>query len=328
MNVGSSCLPRRIMESVKESYGFKVAVPHGISGHEMNLVSQSENERVIQNILEMLNTEHGINMASGSVIVDINGAHSTCQIFGNCPLITLTLSPNNMEDIPLKTGLEITEYVKKYYEYAAVIDGHNCISEVTVLPKKDLDALKESAFRALDVAVKDIKKPMKLGVAEIDLNEYGPKHGVGFGGGIIQVFEVGSKKSAYITFDANNMIKGLREKILEASLKMGITETEVMTTDTHEVNGVVPAKLGYYPLGEKIDLKSFFLKIKSSIRKAFENLEEVKVFHQHRSIKVNVFGLRLFKELTIVGYKIIGIILSSLLPILAVSIFIFITLFI
>lgn len=328
LNVGSSRLPKKIMDSVKEDLGVAVAVPHGVSGHEMNLVSQLENEKVVHNILDMLNAKGHSNTASILSSVRYKAAHSTCQIFGSCPLITLTLSPNDMEDIPLQTGFEIQEYIRRYYNYAAVIDTHNCISKITVLNEKDLNSLKESVFKALGKAVEQVKNPLKLGVAEIVFDEYGPEQGIGSGGGIVQIFEVASQKSAYITFDANNMLKGLRDRILKVAADVGISETEVMTTDTHEVNGLVPAKLGYHPLGEKVDVNNLLEKTRSSIEKAVNDLEDVDIFHNHRRIKVKVLGLKLFKELTSLGYKMARIIALSLFPILAGSIFIFFTLFI
>ncbi|MEM3072252.1 MAG: DUF2070 family protein [Candidatus Bathyarchaeia archaeon] len=323
LNVGSSSLPKKIMEAVKARFKIPAAVPHGVSGHEMNLVSQKENEKVIQNVLEMLNSKKCFKESTPPVSITHEGASSTCQIFGKCPFITLTLSPKTMEDIPLETGAEIQRHVRRYFKYAAVVDAHNCISQVTVLSQDDLNALKESAFQALKKAVNQNKHRFKLGVAEIELNEYGPDLGVGSGGGIVQMFEVGSLRSVYITFDANNMSKDLREKMLSIANKLGAHEAEVMTTDTHEVNGRVPAKLGYYPLGEKVDVSTLVRKVKSSLEKAEDNLEEVKVFHEHRRIKVKVLGLKLFKDLTGIGYKMARLIASSLIPILGASILAF-----
>jgi len=323
LNVGSSSLPKKIMDAVKVRFNIPAAVPHGVSGHEMNLASQGENEKVIQNVLEMLNGEKCLKKSTPPVSITHEGASSTCQIFGKCPFITLTLSPRTMEDIPLETGDEIQRYVKRHFKYAAVVDAHNCISQVTVLSQDELKALKESAYQALNKAINQNKHRVKLGVAEIDLEEYGPNLGVGSGGGIVQMFEVGPHRSVYITFDANNMAKDLREKMLSLAHELGVSEAEVMTTDTHEVNGRVPAKLGYYPLGEKIDTPTLLSKVKSSLRKAESNLEEVEVFHKHRRIKVKVLGLKLFKDLTEIGYRMAKFIASSLPPILGASILAF-----
>lgn len=324
LNVGSSSLPKKIMDAVKARYNVPAAVPHGVSGHEMNLVSQGENEKVVQNVLEMLDGKRCLKEATPPVSITHKGASSTCQIFGKCPLITLTLSPKTMEDIPLEAGAEIQRYVRKYFEYAAIVDAHNSISQVTVLSREDLEALKESAFQALEKAVAQHRSRVKLGVAEIDLTEYGPDLGVGSGGGVVQVFEVGSQKSAYITFDANNMVKDLREKVLSLAHELGASNAEAMTTDTHEVNGRVAAKLGYYPLGERVNVSTLLSKVESSLRKAQANLEEVEVFHEHRRIKVKVLGLKLFKDLTGLGYRMARLIASSLIPILGASILTFI----
>ncbi len=62
----------------------------------------------------------------------------------------------------------------------------------------------------------------------------------------------GGQRFAYITIDGNNMIRGLREHILETAKRSGFEDAEVMTTDTHMVNGIVSAPLGYHTVGEVV----------------------------------------------------------------------------
>lgn len=323
LNVGSSVLPYKIIDKVKELFKISIAVPHGISGHEMNLVSQNENSKVIKTVIDMFNANKYYNAASKFYSASIKGAHSTCQIFGECPLITLTLSPNDMEDVPLHTGYEIQDYVQKFYQYGAIVDSHNCIDKVTILSDKDLTALKQSSFRALDKSVKHAKTSIEFGVAEIVFQGCKVSDGIGSGGGIVQIVKVGSQKSAYITLDSNNMIKGLRETIIRLTENMGISQSEVMTTDTHEVNGLISAKLGYYPLGEKIKISYLLSKIENSIKMAIADLETVDVFHNYQRIKVKVLGLRLFGELSSLGYHLSRILLGTLIPTLVLSTLIF-----
>jgi putative membrane protein len=55
-------------------------------------------------------------------------------------------------------------------------------------------------------------------VATIVPNEFTVHDGMGSGGISVIVVEVDDQKVAYVTIDGNNMVSGLREKIL-ASLK-------------------------------------------------------------------------------------------------------------
>ncbi len=47
LNVGSSVLPFLFGSIMQRTFNAVAMVPHGVSGHELNLVSQEQNERVL-----------------------------------------------------------------------------------------------------------------------------------------------------------------------------------------------------------------------------------------------------------------------------------------
>jgi predicted neutral ceramidase superfamily lipid hydrolase len=104
LNVGSSVLPQMIQEALTGEKSV-VAVPHGISGHEMNLVSQQENKKVIKDITRLASFSKYRSDATRILRVNSGNATASCQALGDCSLVTITLSPNDMEDIPLKIGV-------------------------------------------------------------------------------------------------------------------------------------------------------------------------------------------------------------------------------
>ena len=72
---------------------------------------------------------------------------------------------------------------------------------------------------------------------------------MGAGGITAIVVEVENQKTAYVVIDGNNMMPGLREKILTWLAALGFEESEVFTTDTHTVSALVTGSRGYHPVG-------------------------------------------------------------------------------
>jgi predicted neutral ceramidase superfamily lipid hydrolase len=114
---------------------------------------------------------------------------------------------------------------------------------------------------------------------------------MGPGGIIVTIVKVAGQKIAYVTIDGNNMISGLREKILSALSETGIDDGEVFTTDTHAVNAVVLDARGYHPVGEAMDNETLIKHIKHAAAQALANLESAEVSWRIDKVpKVKVIG--------------------------------------
>jgi putative membrane protein len=118
---------------------------------------------------------------------------------------------------------------------------------------------------------------LQAGAAKVMPQGFSLKDGIGPGGVIALVVRVGRQTTAYITIDGNNMVSGLRERILLSVSEMGIDEGEVFTTDTHAVNAVVLDARGYHPLGEAIDHETLINCVKEATAQALANLEPAEV---------------------------------------------------
>src|SRR5947199_10878187 len=70
------------------------------------------------------------------------------------------------------------------------------------------------------------------------------------------------------------MQQGLRDRIVQSVKDIGVSDAEVMTTDTHLVTGLVRSPLGYYPVGAALPTASFVRQITQTVQKAVANLEE------------------------------------------------------
>jgi predicted neutral ceramidase superfamily lipid hydrolase len=80
-----------------------------------------------------------------------------------------------------------------------------------------------------------------------------------------------------VVIDGNNMVSGLRERILSSLSSLGIGGGEVFTTDTHAVNALTLSPHGYYPVGEAIDSEELIGYVKDVARSALAGLERVGV---------------------------------------------------
>jgi len=319
LNVGSSVLPLLIQRVLERKTDSVVSVPHGVSGHELNLISQEENETVLKEALRLLDTPDFSGEASRFIRWKSELAQASCQVFGDCALITLTLSPRDMEDIPLEVGSSISLEANKYFNDVGVVDAHNSINEVRPMTEDETNSLIETARRSIENASRTSRSSFKIGTSKVDLSPYRLSQGIGLGGAAILLVEAQGGLSAYITIDGNNMKAGLRERLLRELQKIGVDEGEVMTTDTHMVNGIVPARLGYYPVGEATDENEILARIISGVNEAKRNLEEAEVAYTKSEIKVKVLGLGAFGKLTEFTYGVAKLVAASMVLVMVIS---------
>jgi len=326
LDVGSSMLPYLIQNKF-ETKNLAVFVPHGISGHENNLVSQEDNTKVISTIKIMLRDCEPSNMVSTFKTIEVGSAKVNAQIFGKCLLLTLTQSPKDMEDIPIELGKEIASMAKNKFKHVGIIDSHNCINDARMFSEEELNDLRSAAYEAIESSSATEKK-VEMGVAKHNFENIDPRQGVGPGGVRIFLFKNFDQLIAYIIIDANNMIKGLREKILTSLTDIGIDGGEIMTTDTHVVNGLVRAKLGYYPFGEILNHDNIVNSIKKTVKDARENLEEVTICSSSKNVSVTSLGSRSLENLTSFMYNIARLVVRFMGILLLVSNLIGLALFI
>ena len=153
------------------------------------MLSQTQNEKVISKVIKLLDE----NCQWGGITKPIEEKHDNatahCQVFNNCALTTLTLAPDDVEDIPLEVEDEVFQYSKKFFKNSILIDAHNSISKTTILSKQDLTNLINVAKNAICKASLMKEFPFRIGFAEIHLNDFQLQQGIGPGGGFILLLE-------------------------------------------------------------------------------------------------------------------------------------------
>jgi putative membrane protein len=272
-NIGSSVLPSLLKLAYERETGCTACVPLGLLGHELNAASQAQNKKIIEMILNASRFETKISQATPFVRVSAGFVAASCQVFGNTAFMSFTLAPKTTEDLPQELGSFISEESRKLgLKYSIVVNSHNSITE-NVRNEASLSELKEVAVKCLKETVSKELTSFEIGAATVYANEFSLKDGMGPGGITAIIVKVAQQKTAYIVIDGNNMISGLREKILSSLSSEGFDESEVFTTDTHAVSAVVLGSRGYHPIGESMNTELLISYVKKASQLAVSSIE-------------------------------------------------------
>jgi predicted neutral ceramidase superfamily lipid hydrolase len=313
LNVGSSSLPYLFQAVAERQLGAIALVPHGVSGHELNLVSQVENEKIIRAVFSRLNTVKFSSLAT-AVARSGNGiATATCQTFDGCALVTMTTSPSDMEDVPTEVANRIKGVTKGKFRYVALIDAHNCLTGPATLNRQKISALEDAALQSLQSC--NNPRPFRVGIAHRKPS-FKLKDGFGPGGISVAAIETDGQKFAYICIDGNNMVKDLREEILSEVRTLGFNDGEILTSDTHMVNGIVSAPLGYYPIGAVVERSILLTEIKHACQSAMADLEPCEAGAVTEQVDVITLGSKSLKRVMNVINKISKLTAITLFPLI------------
>jgi putative membrane protein len=298
-NIGSSLLPSLLKREVEKEIGGTACVPLGLLGHELDLASQTQNYKIVAQVIASAKFESQADLASPIVRVTDGTATASCQLFGDAAFLSFSLAPKTTEDLPQELGRIVEDEAKKHgIKNAIVVNCHNCLTEV-IDTAEHLDELQRAASLCLQKAVTLPTKTFRLGSATVFPTEFSLKAGMGPGGITATVVQVESQKTAYIVIDGNNMVPGLREKILEALATQGFDASEVFTTDTHAVTASITGRRGYHPVGEALDQTVLIRYIEEAAKTAEANLETCKAGCRTLIVpKVRVIGEERLKSVT------------------------------
>jgi putative membrane protein len=277
-NIGSSLLPSLMKQSYEEKYSCTACTPLGILGHELDLASQTQNHRIIAQVLEKAAFQASQATASPFTRATAGCAIAGCQIFGDTAFVSFSLAPQTTEDLPQELGRMVTEAAKRLgLKHAVLVNAHNSLEDESADMNAHLEELKNAAFEALKKATALPSTPFKFGSSTMLPAEFSQKQGMGAGGITALAVEVGGQKMIYVVIDGNNMIPHLREKILQSLTSVGFDAADVFTTDTHAVSALTTGKRGYHPVGEVMDHNILIQIIIDLAKKAESDLEASKV---------------------------------------------------
>ena len=291
-NIGSSLLPSMTKAALEKQLGCVACVPHGLMGHEYDLASQQQNQKIIDHLITAINDLEASETKASPFVKVTNGlATACCQVFGKSVLISFTLAPKTIEDLPPELGLYVCEEARKNgLNLCTVINAHNSMDGDAEM-QKSLESLKDVASKCLKEIASLKQSPFEVGAATVVPKEFSLEDGMGTGGITAVVVKCGDQTTAYIVIDGNNMVSGLREEILSYLSSLGISEGEVFTTDTHAVSALILGGHGYHPVGEVMDKTRLLGYIKDVTLAAIATLDPAKA----------AFGGVIVKDVTVLG---------------------------
>ena len=287
--VGGSNIPYLIYKNLSSS----AMVMHSISDHALNLPSRNEVDNYLKNLQNFEIKEEGIKCTE-PVIVQINKARVTGMLFGNNPLLLLSLSPHGMEDIPSYMKKEIEQYGNnRNFTKIMTVDCHNAMGEE--ISKEDGEDMLKAAKSCLDSLITKESFPIELGYAntnDMDVwTEDLAKGGLG-----ITCLKINNKKYFLGWADANNMENGIREKIIEKFSNEGYNLLEICTSDTHYASVKARNRNGYYQLGlitSGDKLSKWFMEIAQN---AESKIKTAKYEILENETKVRVMGQSIYED--------------------------------
>ena len=240
--VGGSNIPYLIYKKLSSS----AMIMHSISDHALNLPSRNEVERFLKDLENSKVKEEGM-QCTEPVTVQINKARVTGLLFGNNPLLFLSLSPQGMEDLPSYMKTEIVQYANnRNYARTLIVDTHNAMGEE--ISKEDGEDMLKAAKSCLDTLITKESFPIELGYANTDEMDVWTED-LGMGGLGIICLKINEKKYFLGWADSNNMENGIREKIIDIFAKKDYQLLEICTSDTHYAPVKARNRNGYYQLG-------------------------------------------------------------------------------
>ena len=287
--VGGSNIPYLIYKNLDSS----AMVMHSISDHSLNLPSKNEVENYLKNLDNCITKEEGLTCTE-PVTVQINRARVTGLLFGNNPLLFLSLSPHGMEDIPNYMKKDIEQYGEnRNYSKPLIVDTHNAMGKE--ISKEDGENMLKAAKSCLDTLIGKESYPIEFGYANSDEMDVWTED-LGMGGLGIMCLKIKDQKYFLGWADANNMENGIREKIVHNFADKNYNLLEICTSDTHFAQVKARNKNGYYQLGlitAADKLSNWLLEI---AEKAEKEMSTVKYEILENQTEVKIMGQGIYED--------------------------------
>jgi len=268
-------------------------VMHSISDHALNLPSRNEVDNYLKNLQNFEIKEEGMKCTE-PVVVQINKARVTGMLFGNNPLLLLSLSPHGMEDIPSYMKKEIEQYGKnRNFTKIMTVDCHNAMGEE--ISQEDGEDMLKAAKSCLDSLITKESFPIELGYANTNNMDVWTED-LAKGGLGITCLKINNKKYFLGWADANNMENGIREKIIENFSNKEYNLLEICTSDTHYAAVKARNRNGYYQLGlitSGDKLSKWFMEIAQN---AESKIKIAKYEILENETKVRVMGQSIYED--------------------------------
>ncbi|BCS90978.1 MAG: hypothetical protein ARM1_0435 [Candidatus Micrarchaeota archaeon] len=297
-NIGGSAYPLELSRYIKNRYNVVPIILHGAVNIDLNPVASNQIsvfKKDINKSMELIGKRR-----YNSIDISISkyrSARAINIIFNSRRALTiLSRAPKTTEDINTAASKIINATLQKRFKEVALVDAHNSRDESS--DEKDLldlwsEGITEDSryFREYIRAISSkpyikIRGINKIGYAYKYITRRYNDVAEGYANLLIMK---GQRDGFFIlSFNANNMLPSLREKLLEYIRSKYRYDGEIITTDTHVVNSL--GSKADVVLGRYVDEGYLISIIDELFNKAEESLEECEFGFLKSSVKVRVWG--------------------------------------
>ncbi len=269
--VSGSDLPTKVARGLSDLTD-NVLVAHGPTTHDENPATTAEVAKVSEAARRLL-AEAPFRSAAGVACRGSFGrAVALAQAFGDTVLVVASFAPNPTDDIDSATGYAAVQEAKLAGAGDAIfVDAHNCLEPgvgLTLFGSQGSHEIIQAARAATEAALHAPRQPLRVGYAR-KCEICTPDQGIGARGIEALVVEVGGQRTAYVLFDGNNMVPGMRDAV-RARIAGLVQESEALTTDNHSVNLTMD---GFNAVGAVLERETLLANAEAAVRDAVANLE-------------------------------------------------------
>ncbi len=273
--VSGSDLPSKVARGL-EDLTPNVLVAHGPTTHDENPATTAEVAKVTAAARRLLAEARFASRAGIACRSSFGRAVALAQAFDDTVLLVASFAPNPTDDIDSATGHAAVQEAKLAGAADAVfVDAHNCLEPgvgLTLFGSQGSHEIIQAARAATEAALHAPRQPVRAGYAQ-KCKICTPDQGIGARGIEALVVEVGGQRTAYVLFDGNNMVPGMRDAV-RARIAGLVQESEALTTDNHSVNLTMD---GFNAVGAVLDRETILSNAEAAVRDAVANLEPADV---------------------------------------------------
>lgn len=238
--IGGSNLPKKLFNFFENN----AIVLHSISDHSKNLPTTAEVNKYLDSLKNSVLKNSG-NECTLPLITKSNDFTLTCIGFKTSVLMIIS-KDSGMEDLPYSIIEKIEQFAKELgFSDIMIVDAHNALGNkisyeeetaLTALALTSLEKLEGKQYYTYEIGYSN---SLTSAFRIIELG--------GAGIGVLNLL-INNEDHLIGWSDSNNLVNGLRIRILRELNKAGINMLEICSSDTHSSSGK-RTRQGYYALG-------------------------------------------------------------------------------
>src|SRR2546428_481140 len=232
--------------------------------------------KLLRSTLDQYGEQEEAGIAELETFFDSISVRARVRVAGLAFLTAAWFAPNATDDSDGATGHAAVQEARLAGARDAIfVDAHNCHEPgvgLTLFGSERSHEIIQAAKAATQAALKAPKAGARVGYAA-RRGFATPDQGIGARGIEALVIETGGVRTAYVLFDGNNMVPGIRDEI-RLRLAGLVQESEAMTSDNHSVNLSMD---GFNAVGAALDQQTILAQAEGAVREAIANLDEAEV---------------------------------------------------